>query len=248
MQYFGGKQRIAARIVEAMAPAIQQRGSYVEPFVGGAAVMSLVECPERIGGDANRALITMWRFLAQGWEPPTHVTEAEYQAVQRAKDENDPMTAFVGFGCSFAGKWFGGYARGGKDRNYAANAASSPRRKQKGLAGVQWVAGDYRACPTPFGAVIYCDPPYAGTTQYGAVPPFDWPTFWTWCQEKVNQGHMVFVSEYAAPTGFTEILTVRTQTDIRTRENGKETRLEKLFVPTAGRLTPAPARPNVPVS
>ena len=177
MQYFGGKQRIASRLAAVLTPLAIQRGVYVEPFVGGAAVMSAVSAPVRIASDSNVALISMWTALAAGWSPPEDISEATYASVKAAADIHDPLTAFVGFGVSFAGKWFGGYARdggdyikarGGEGRNYAAAAASSLRKKMRGLEGVQWIAGDYRSCPTPHGAVIYCDPPYAGTTQYSA--------------------------------------------------------------------------------
>ena len=231
MQYFGGKQRIASRLAAVLTPLAIQRGVYVEPFVGGAAVMSAVSAPVRIASDSNVALISMWTALAAGWSPPEDISEATYASVKAAADIHDPLTAFVGFGVSFAGKWFGGYARGGEGRNYAANAASSLRKKMRGLEGVQWIAGDYRSCPIPSGAVIYCDPPYAGTTQYGAVAPFSWSEFWAWCLAKHEAGNAIFVSEYAAPETFRATLTISTKTDIRTSANGKEQRLEKLFVP-----------------
>ena len=230
MRYFGGKQRISSRLAEILIPLAAQRGTYVEPFVGGAAVMSVVPAPVRIASDSNVALITMWAALASGWRPPEYVSEAAYADIKAAADPEDPLTAFVGFGVSFAGKWFGGYARGGVGRNYAANAASSLRKKMRGLEGVWWKAGDYRDCPTPRHAVIYCDPPYAGTTQYGAVAPFSWPEFWAWCLAKHAAGNAVFVSEYAAPETFRAVLTIPVKTDIRTTANGKEPRLEKLFV------------------
>jgi len=234
MRYFGGKQRIAHRLAAVLTPLAIQRGNYVEPFVGGAAVISHVSAPVRIASDSNLALITMWSALAAGWSPPEDVSEATYASIKTAADPKDPLTAFIGFGVSFAGKWFGGYARGGAGRNYAANAASSLRRKMRGLEGVRWIAGDYRVCPTPPGAVIYCDPPYAGTTQYGAVAPFLWSEFWAWCLAKHDAGNAVFVSEYAAPETFRAILTIPVKTDIRTKANGKEQRLEKLFVPNKG--------------
>jgi len=231
MQYFGGKQRTAAKLAAFMRPYVEARGAYVEPFVGGAAMMAAQPASVRVGGDANAALVVMWEALANGWTPPTTVTKAEYDAANRERCPDDPLTAFIGFGLSFAGKWFGGYARGGERRNYAANAASSLKKKLRGLAGVRWHAGDYRTCPLPPGAVIYCDPPYAGTTQYGAVAAFDWNVFWAWCLARHREGFAVFVSEYAAPPGFRVAYELPTRTDIRTKANGKEIRTERLFVP-----------------
>ena len=231
MQYFGGKQRTSAKLAAFMRPYVEARGAYVEPFVGGASMMAVQPAAVRVGGDANVALISMWRALAGGWEPPETITEVQYAEVSRLCDLYDPLTAFVGFGVSFAGKWFGGFARGGAGRNYAANAASSLRKKMKGLGGVEWWAGDYQQCPLPPRAVIYCDPPYAGTTHYGGIATFDWGLFWEWCLAKHAEGHAVFVSEYAAPPGFRVAFEVATKTDIRTKANGKEARIERLFVP-----------------
>lgn len=64
-----------------------------------------------ICNDAHPYLMEMWKALQQGWEPPDIVTEAEYQYIKAHKDEDPALTAFVGFGCTFGAKWFGGYAR-----------------------------------------------------------------------------------------------------------------------------------------
>lgn len=158
------------------------------------------------------------------------VSEADYTKINKARDPNDPMTSFVGFGCSFAGKWFGGYARGDGDRNYASNAASSLQQKIATLRNVRWENSDYRALDYPPRSVIYCDPPYQGTTQYGGAPEtFNWDEFWNFCREKSRLNHIVFVSEYAAPLDFICVKEIKTKLDIRT-SNGVNARTEKLFL------------------
>ena len=231
MQYFGGKQRIAPKLSAFMQPFV--RDSYVEPFVGGGAMMSAITAPVRIGADINCALRNMWRALANGWIPPESVSEAEYAAVRAAANPNDPLTAFVAIGCSFSGKWFGGYARGAIGRNYAANAAHSLAKKMVYLQNVEWRCSDYRALECPTGSVIYCDPPYQGTTGYAGTPAaFNWSSFWDFCREKAKlDGCTVFVSEYAAPSDFKECLAIETRLDIRTADGKKSPRIEKLFTP-----------------
>ena len=49
--------------------------------------------------------------------------------------------------------------------------------------------------------MIYCDPPYQGTTKY-ATKGFDHEDFWQWCREMKAQGHTIFISEYNAPDDF----------------------------------------------
>lgn len=41
---------------------------------------------------------------------------------------------------------------------------------------------------------------YLDTLGYGLE--FSHPIFWQWVRDKVTEGHLVFVSEYAAPSDF----------------------------------------------
>ena len=71
----------------------------------------------------------MWKALQNGWIPPNDISEEEYKYIRENKNENMALTSFVGFGCSFAGKWFGGYARSNDKRNYAKMAKNSLNKK-----------------------------------------------------------------------------------------------------------------------
>jgi DNA adenine methylase len=228
MQYFGGKQRIAPQLVEFLQPIVDQATAYTEPFVGSANVMHRIRHPRRYGHDANRYLITMWQGLQNGWEPPGSVTEADYQAVKATKPDH-PITAFVAFGCSFAGKWFGGYARNSVGHNYAHSARNSLLRKLPGLDGVAYSTGDYRLAPYFEGGVVYCDPPYRGTTQYGAVGDFDSDRFWSDMRDLARLGAQVYVSEYSAPSGVPCVWETETKTDIRDATGSGARRVERLF-------------------
>jgi len=64
----------------------------------------------------------MFKSLQNGWIPPTIVTEEDYTNAKKNQDEEPHVAGFVGFACSFAGKYWGGYARdskGGGEGNYA---------------------------------------------------------------------------------------------------------------------------------
>src|ERR1700750_2056717 len=107
----GGKTRIAKDLARAMLASTSERDVYVEPFVGaGSVAAEMVPFFDgAILSDASPDLIAMWQALQNGWEPPENVTLEEYEAQRHA-----PVSAlrgFVGYGCSFGGKWFGGYAR-----------------------------------------------------------------------------------------------------------------------------------------
>ena len=107
MRYLGGKHRLAKHILPIILKNRKEGQYYVEPFLGAANTFCKVQDP-KIGSDNNKYLIAMWMALQEGWEPPSEVPEELYIYVNNNKEENLPLTAFVGFGCSFSGKFFGG--------------------------------------------------------------------------------------------------------------------------------------------
>lgn len=227
MRYFGGKTRIAKKLWQHMQPFVTD--VYVEPFIGGGASMCVAHAKHRIANDANFALISMFKALQRGWQAPLQLSEYEYAELSKVRDPENPLTAFAGFGCSFAGKWFGGYARDSRGGNYALQTANSLQAKKEYLKGVTFIAGDYLDLRIPKDAVVYCDPPYKGTTAYGATAPFNWDTFWAWARD-ISRYATVFVSEYSAPDDITLYAELNTKTEIRTNLNGREDRIEKLYI------------------
>ena len=94
------------------------------------------------------------------------------------------------------------------------------------LAGVKFIAAPFDRLKIPPRSLIYCDPPYAGTTDYKTK--FDHSVFWQWCREKVKEGHTVFVSEYNAPADFVCVWSKNITKNLHTGPGRKTT--EKLFV------------------
>lgn len=252
MHYFGGKARVAHRIAEYINNIRKPGQVYWEPFVGGAWIMhKIADSGPRIASDVCGPLIAMYQSLQAGWVPPTNVDELDYMLAKLGVCL--PATqAFIGFGCSFAGKWFGGFARGGHgadaktassslarkmQRNYAVNASSSSslHRKSTGMSNVRFEHWDYRAAPPIRGALIYCDPPYSGTTGYAAAPRYDHNDFWAWCDDQ-SKHNTVLVSEYTAPAHWIPVLQIPTRTDIRNAKGELEKRTEKVFCNMAGLL------------
>jgi DNA adenine methylase len=86
---------------------------------------------------------------------------------------------------------------------------------------------DYRECH-PKNALVYCDPPYANTTQYDATGKFSSEEFWNTMREW-SKTNILFVSEYTAPEDFKCILEINTRTDIRNKAGKMDQRVEKLF-------------------
>lgn len=200
MRYMGSKRRIAKQIIPLIMGGHDPGKWYVEPFAGGMNMIDKVRAPKRIAADSNGYLIAMYRALQNGWVPPVSIDENLYKHVMDNKDQYQKrVVGFVGFGCSFGGKFFGGYART-PGRNYAAESKRNVLKQIKTLQDVLFLHSDYRTLYIPPGSTVYCDPPYVGTTKYKVG--IDHDKFWQWCRELKNEGCRVFVSEYNAPADF----------------------------------------------
>lgn len=204
----GGKFKIRKYILPIILKNRGDNQTYVEPFCGGCNTLSEVTGP-RIGADSHYYLIEMWKAVAKGWLPPQFVTKEEYQYTNLNRDDNPALTGYVGFACSFGAKWFGGYSGilFDKTNNYMKNIPKtcyeSMVKQAKTLNNTTFFYKHYSSLEIPEKSIIYCDPPYAGTTGYGKqTVKFNHVQFWTWCRTKAREGHKVFISEYKAPDDF----------------------------------------------
>ena len=229
MKYMGSKNRHAKELLPIILANRREGQWYVEPFVGGANMIDRVTGP-RIGSDVHPQLIAMWQAVASGWLPPRSVSEAEYKAAHTER-KIDALTGFIGFPCSYAAKWFGGYARGlaadGSPRNYADEAHRAIAKQAPALYGVDFRHGSYADLDIPPASVIYCDPPYAGTTKY-AAGAFDHAAFWKWCDARHDEGHTVFVSEYTAPEHW-RCVWAKSVNNTLAKDTGSKQGVERLF-------------------
>ena len=224
MQYMGSKNRIAKHLLPVM---LEARGCmvWVEPFVGGANMIDKVG-GERIGNDSHKHLIALFNALQNGWVPPTKVSKEFYYDVKSNQNKySDELIGFVGFLCSFGGKWWGGYAANKKGDNYADRGSRVLTKQAKNFNGIVFRCGSYLEMDIPPNSLIYCDPPYEGTTKY--KDGFNHTDFWQWCRGKAKEGHTVFVSEYSAPDDFVCVKEIQHKTILD--KNSQYPRIEKLF-------------------
>lgn len=228
MRYQGGKSRIAKHIASIINS--QPGDFYLEPFVGGSSVLALVDKPNRVATDIEPNLIAMWKSVQDGWVPPSNVSRELYNDL-RESNEVTALRGFVGYACSWGGKWFGGYASGGEKeshRNYAAESASRIARIRNGIMNSHFGCIDFRML-NPSGAVVYCDPPYKGTTAYSAIDnDFDHESFWEWC-ESLSKSNIVLVSECNAPDGWS-VAWEKQLASGYVNDGRKKYRTERLFI------------------
>jgi DNA adenine methylase len=240
MRYFGGKARLAKELASVIN-SFKAR-SYHEPFCGMYSVGSLVTAPRRTASDVHPDLIMLFNAVQEGWIGPEFVTEEEYARLKVS--EPSAMRGYVGFGSSYGGKFFGGYARDPKsDRNYTAECRAGWLKLLPYIEDVRFTCQSYKDYDGD-AELIYCDPPYVGTTGFTAGK-FDGDEFWRWVRDKSRYA-TVLVSEYTAPKWATEIWQKKVKTDMNARDGGKLSRVEKLFCVTPVAAPPLPLCQSYP--
>ena len=238
MKYMGSKARHAKEMLPIILKDRKEGQWYVEPFVGGCNMIDKVG-GNRIGADVHEYLIAMWQAVSVGWLPSVNITEEVYQQIKQNKDADKALTGHVGFSMSFGGKWFGGYRRdiAGtqndpilkklNEDNQNRMSFSALKKQQIKLVGVKFYCCTYdNLAIIPPNSIIYCDPPYKGTTKY--KDDFNHDKFYDWCREKRNEGHTVFVSEYWMPDDFTCVWQKEVNSSL-TKDTGSKKAVEKLF-------------------
>lgn len=254
MVYPGSKAKYANKIVPILQHVIDDNHitTYIEPFVGGANIIDKIYCPLRIGYDKNATLIALHQ---QGQVAPQTIPEhGDADWWYTAKDiyrqaEGDPTLmaeqmplwkiGAIAFFKSFSKRGFaGGMAKDtpGHDyyntgyRNFIQQVAH-PNYK---TINFQWapdaLALNFDECAP---ALIYNDPPYAGTKPYGYAfeTAFDYKAYWDWVRT-LSTKHFVICSEQTFPDDFR----ILWSQEVR-RTNGSDNNfkaVEKLGVWTQG--------------
>ena len=231
----GSKNRIAKFILPIMIKEANEKGitNWIEPFVGGANMIDKVpKSFERLGIDINEhTIMALVAIRDMVDELPKDVSEEYYKSLKGT--ESNPITSWIRFGCSFGGKFENGYARGltnkGFPRNYSLESNKNAQKQTINLQGIKFIHGSYdEICSNDVNCLIYCDPPYKGTTSY-KTNIFDHDKFWDWCR-KMSKNNLVFVSEYNAPDDFECIWSGEVKTNFASqRKEATHNAVEKLF-------------------
>nr|DAT89054.1 MAG TPA: DNA adenine methylase [Caudoviricetes sp.] len=227
MQYMGGKSRISKQIAEVLNSAINKDTPFASLFCGSCAIESKVQADVKILNDKHPYLIAMWQAIQNGWTPPDVVTREEYYRVKSNMDENPALTGFVGFGCSFGGKWWGGYAKDKRGDDYCGQAKRSLLKDLSGVVNATFTCLDYKDVEIPDGTVVYCDPPYVNTTGY-TVGQFDTNEFWNYMRQ-LSKRCDIYISEESAPDDFECVWSKEKVRTLEKNDNVGRVKVEKLF-------------------
>lgn len=228
MQYHGGKARLASTLSRVIREAAPDAHAYLEPFMGGASMAAAMapHYPTVHLGDADPDLVALWTAARDGWEPPTELSREQYAAL-RQETEPTALRAFAAHGMSFGGKRWGGYASNARGDDFAGAARRGVLKKGLALRGADIRQASYETWQPGAGWLVYCDPPYAGTTGYGAA--WDPAEFWEVMSAWRDRGAAVFVSEYAAPEGWAPVWSKPHRVNMTKDDNRERVAVEHLF-------------------
>ena len=233
MKYMGSKNRIAKHLLPIMLAECEKHSitKWVEPFVGGANMIDKVpDSFERIGYDLNPHTVHALIDIRDNTEHlPDAISEEDYRSFCGKPAEH--LTSLVRFGTSFGGRFEEGYARGkstdGTPRNYWAETKRNALKQSPKIQNVQFICDSYENLNFT-NALIYCDPPYQGTSGY-KTGAFDHDKFFEWCRQQAKK-NIVFVSEYNAPDDFECVWQGEIKTNFASqRKTATNNAVEKLF-------------------
>lgn len=223
MKYKGSKARFADEITDILRQIRVDGQWFIDVFCGACSIVEQMQY-RRIANDLNTSIYALMVAIQIGWEPPSSVTYQDYIRVKEFPAP-DYVKGFIGFGCTWGGKYFAGFASDGKSvRDYPDESRRSLLKQKDKLQRVVFCNLDYRSVFLPPKSLIYCDPPYENTSDYGS--DFNHDIFWNWCERMHDQGHTVIVSEYQAPAGWKCIWSQDTVNNLN-----NESVIEKLWRP-----------------
>ena len=226
MQYMGSKNRYSKYIVPIIQNYINENTKgYIEPFVGGANIIDKIDCKLKIGCDINEYLIALLDYVSKGGELHDTITEDEYNTVKNNKDSYDKWyVGLVGFTATFGNKFFGGCARNKTKTtaDYSTTAINNLKKQAPNLKNIHFRNMSFKSIPKEKikGYVIYCDPPYKGTTKY-KTDPFPYEEYYDWCRE-MSKDNIVLCSEYWMFEDFECIWEKETTTQINSKRKAND--------------------------
>lgn len=240
MRYMGSKSRVAKHIVPVLQGIIDKEDirTYIEPFCGGCNIIDKIRCSSKIANDKQLYLIELLENVERVKELPDEVTKEHYSQVRDCYNKRSQIyenwyIGAIGFLASYNGRFFdGGYGayvtRKSTGKTYNAYKEAKDNLLSQDLSGIKFVSGDYKNLIIPKGSLVYCDPPYEGTKQYGINKDFNHEEFWNWVRG-LSRDTIVIISEERAPDDFKCIWEQEVQRSMN--KDNKYNKVERLFRP-----------------
>ena len=232
MKYMGSKARIAKHILPIMLEEAEKHGitKWVEPFVGGANMIDKVPSHyERVGYDLNDHVI---HALIDIRDQPEKLFDSFSKELRdfHKKGKAKSLYSHACIVTSFGADLNGGYARekGSDETTFCGYGKRNALKQSPKIQNVQFICDSYENLSFE-NCLVYCDPPYQGTTGY-KTGAFDHDKFFEWCREQAKS-NVVFVSEYNAPDDFECVWQQEVKSSLSANGviGGSKVSVEKLF-------------------
>lgn len=231
IRYLGGKARISGKLTSFLESQRKPGQLFIDGMVGGGSIIRNMS-GFRIANDHCPYLFSFYTALQNNWLPPEHISEERYKDLLLLY-KNGVCNGEIGFAmyfCSFGGKGWGGYARDPKtNRDFSHEAYNDSLRLKEQIKDVKFYSFDYYDLLSFFekkDALVYFDIPYEGTTEYKTK--FNHEKYWNNIRE-FSSKYNIFTSSYTAPEDFECVWEIERKTELNTKGNKKEIRIEKLF-------------------
>ena len=236
----GSKAKYAKYIVPILQDTIDNLNidTYIECFVGGANIIDKIKCKNRYGFDRSDTLIALLVQASEDFDQVLQNGSRELWDKGKEYVKNGIMPEDMSLADIGAMEFFASYCNGGFPRGYAKNtetrnyfneAYRNLEAQAANLKGITFKCQNYDDLDKNIsGAVIYLDPPYAGTKFYGYAnqPKMDYDHFWNWVR-KLSADNYVYISEQQAPDDFEVIWEQEVKRTTNKENNFKA--IEKLF-------------------
>lgn len=245
MVYLGCKAQIADWLIPILNNVIEKYEitNYYEPFVGGANVIDKVKCEHKVGNDKNKPLIALLEVARDNFDMIPKNGDKEWfdraRAIYTGKSDekmDDYLIGAIGWLAGYSGKGLvGSYANDSGTRHYYTERYNNLKAQAPNLQGIEFTCAEYQTLEIPNGSLVYCDPPYEGTTGYGYAweRQFNYDEYWNWVREKSKNSYVI-CSEEHFPKDF---IIIAQQDKRRTvAQTKRQTKIEKLGVYGAGLL------------
>lgn len=233
MRYMGSKRRIWKYISPTILKGREENQYYVELFCGGCNSIAQVD-GNRIASDINPYLMERWKGLLKGEEYPEEIPRETFIKAKIAYKNTDytnysvAMISWIGYMASYNGIFYHSYSGIGSDNKDYVKASMDNIKKQLPLMnGITLDCCSYDELDIPEKSIIYCDPPYKGTSGYGAK--FEYDKFYDWCFSRKDEGHKVYIFEYSMPTEFKCVWSMDVSNSLDRYSEQREKRKECLF-------------------
>jgi len=229
MAYLGGKSKSAEHILDVLNNPAFDSYDYIEPFCGYCHILRRVENKKSYTiSDNNNLLIVLLKHAQETTGKHPNITETEYKVLHKNPSKNLLRAAYAAFCYSYNGKFFGGYVNKYGSREYPKERKRYYDQLHKNASFHKAIIKhvDYSSYKNVKGKLIYCDPPYEGTTEYHSA--FNSSNFWETIRT-LSKDNYIFVSEYKAPSDFTCVSQKMKRNSIAGKGATRK-RVEKLFV------------------